>query len=529
MNTRRTLLKAISLAPAALAARPLSALAAADPSRVALVVGNNTYPASPLANAGNDARAMAEVLQRAGFTVDLQLDASRTGFIGAIEAFGKAIARSDVRLALFYYAGHGVQVDWRNYLLPVDASVSSAQDIKTRCVDLGVLLGQLSKAKDKAYVVVLDACRDDPFGASYKAGQKGLSQFDAPSGSLLAYATAPGNVAADSGGGRHGLYTENLLREFSAPETRIEDAFKRVRLNVRLASRGRQIPWESTSLESDIYLIPGAKKLGEAELEKLFEAELATWGRIKSSRNADEWIAYLREYPNGKFAEIAQMRLGRLLASVEQRAPAAIETRPVEAKPTVSVPALPKLSENPFSAGTYPLVRNYTVGDEASFLETDYFTGTEVKRYTWKITKVDEDADRVEVNDGVIVMNTMGNISKLGQLAYDAPVQYVPAELQLGKKWSATFKRNDAGQISYAFYDLHITSRERVRVPAGEFDAFKIEGRGWNTTHGSRLEVNFWLVPGLNFYVKFEWVVRNNRGGFNITQRHELTGIKQQA
>jgi hypothetical protein len=532
MNTRRTLLKAMSLAPAVLAARPFSALAASDPSRIALVIGNNAYAAAPLANAGNDARAMADVLRQANFGVDLQVDASRATLAGAIDAFGKAVAGSDVKLALFYYAGHGVQVDWRNYLLPVDVSVASTEDIKSRCIDLGHLLGHLSKTKDKAFVVILDACRDNPFGATYKPSQQGLSQFDAPS---------PGNVAADGNGGKHGLYTENLLREFSAQETRIEDAFKRVRLNVRLASRGQQIPWESTSLENDIFLFPGARKLGEEELEKQFEAELAAWARIKNSKNAEDWVAYLREYPNGKFSEIAQVRLGRLLAGVERRPPPApkadaaklsaaaqAETSRADASKTMAAPApRPAPSANPYSAGTHPLGRKYTVGDEASFLETDYLTGVEVRRYTNRVTRVDEDADRVEFNDGAIVTDTMGNSLKSGQLEFDAPLQFLPAELQLGKKWTASFKRMDKGQVSYAYYELHIVSREKVKVPAGEFDVFRIEARGWNRSFGSQLEVNLWVVPGLNFHVKWEWVV-NNRGRFVVTQRHELVAYRQQ-
>jgi hypothetical protein len=541
MNTRRTLLKAMSLAPAVLAARPFSALAASDPSRIALVVGNNAYAAAPLANAGNDARAMADVLRQANFGVDLQVDASRATLAGAIDAFGKAVAGSEVKLALFYYAGHGVQVDWRNYLLPVDVSVASTEDIKSRCIDLGHLLGHLSKTKDKAFVVILDACRDNPFGATYKPSQQGLSQFDAPPGSLLAYATSPGNVAADGNGGKHGLYTENLLREFSARETRIEDAFKRVRLNVRLASRGQQIPWESTSLENDIFLFPGARKLGEEELEKQFEAELAAWARIKNSKNAEDWVAYLREYPNGKFSEIAQVRLGRLLAGVERRPPPApkadaaklsaaaqAETSRADASKMMAAPApRPAPSANPYSAGTHPLGRKYTVGDEASFLETDYLTGAEVRRYTSRVTRVDEEADRVEINDGANVSDTMGNTLKTGQVEFDAPLQFLPAELQLGKKWTASFKRTDKGQVTYAYYELHIVSREKVKVPAGEFDAFRIEGRGWNRSIGSQLEVNLWVVPGLNFHVKWEWVVRN-RGRFIVTQRHELVAYRQQ-
>ena len=140
------------------------------------------------------------------------------------------------------------------------------------------------------------------------------------------------------GSSKNGLYTENLVREFSVRGTRIEDAFKRVRLNVRLASRGTQIPWETTSLESDVFLFNDAPpKVSEAELEKQIEADIAQWTRIKSSRNVDDWVSYLRNFPNGRFAEIAQVRLTRLLADAGKPIAAGESTTAsTQAKPTLA-------------------------------------------------------------------------------------------------------------------------------------------------------------------------------------------------
>jgi hypothetical protein len=312
MTTRRSFIKSLAVLPAAFSFRPVRA--AADPSRLALIIGNSSYRDAPLVNPASDARAVGALLTQAGFSVDSRLDATRADMMAAIERFGAAVKRSETRLVVFYYAGHGAQLDWRNYLLPVDAVVQKQDDLKQRCVDLGLLLGQFSAAKDKTFVVILDACRNNPFGSAYRPEQKGLSQFDAPVGSLLAYATAPGNVASD-GEGQNGLYTENLVRELGRRDTRIEDALKRVRLNVRLASHGEQIPWETTSLESDVFIFSeGRKKLSESELEQLVEADVTEWARIKSSKRIDDWVGYLRSFPNGRFAEIAQMRLARLLA-----------------------------------------------------------------------------------------------------------------------------------------------------------------------------------------------------------------------
>lgn len=324
MTTRRRFLQAAASLPPLLAMRRVRA--AGDPARLALVIGNSAYRQAPLVNPGNDARAMATLFDEAGFTVDTRLDAGRTDMLAAIDRFGGAIRRPDIKQVVFYYAGHGVQLEWRNYLLPVDAEVDSAEQVKQRCIDLNQLLGQFGAAKDKTYIIILDACRNDPFGSAYRPEQKGLSQFDAPVGSLIAYATSPGNIASD-GGGKHGLYTENLMRELSKRETRIEDALKRVRLNVRLASRGAQIPWETTSLETDFFLFKGAqKKLSEAEIEKELEADVEAWTRIKGSHKQDDWVAYLRDFPNGRFTEIAQMRLARLLAETEKAAVIAAAT-----------------------------------------------------------------------------------------------------------------------------------------------------------------------------------------------------------
>jgi hypothetical protein len=285
--------------------------------RVALVIGNTRYADAPLKNPANDAKAIGGELQKLGFKVNLLLDAGRAQMTGAIQAFGGELAKSK-GVGLFYYAGHGAQLAWRNYLIPVDAVVEKLEDMRDKTVELNSLLQGLIKAANPMNVIILDACRDNPFGTRVPTEAKGLSQFDAPPGSLLAYATSPGNTAAD-GEGANGLYTENLLRELGAPAAKIEDVFKRVRLAVRRRSEGRQIPWESTSLEEDFYFQPPRqlRKLSEAELEKQFEEELAGWEKAKDAKEPAPIEDYLRRYPSGKFSELAQFRLNRLLAQGE--------------------------------------------------------------------------------------------------------------------------------------------------------------------------------------------------------------------
>ena len=171
--------------------------------------------------------------------------------------------------------------------------------------DLISLIEGINKASNPMNVVILDACRENPFG-DIRVENRGLSQIDAPHSTLLAYATAPGNVASD-GEGAHGLYTENLLREMRVPDAKIEDVFKRVRLNVRRRTNGQQIPWESTSLEEDFWFVPPQelKKVSEAEAAREFETELVIWEKIKEATEPAPIEDYLRRYPSGRFSELA--------------------------------------------------------------------------------------------------------------------------------------------------------------------------------------------------------------------------------
>jgi len=528
MFDRRQFLTATGVAGALAVGRPFPALGAEDPSRVALVAGNNAYPQSPLNNAVNDARAVADLLRTAGFRVDLRIDAKLDDFAKAVEAFGAAVARSETKLAFFYYAGHGTQVDWRNFLVPVDANVSSAAELAGRCFDLGILLGQLSKARDKVLVVILDACRDNPFGKAFQPASRGLSPFDAPAGTVLAFATAPGAVASD-GPGKHGLYSESLVRELAVRGARIEDAFKRVRLNVRVASRGLQIPWESTSLESDVFLFPETTKLSEAEIERRFAQELATWNRIKLSRNIEDWVGYLREYPNGKFTEVAQTRLNALMPVVERPVTAGVapdNAKYFELGAGLPVPDFYGPSKSPHFAGAYPLGRRFTVGDEVSYAVLDPISKVRQSVASGRVTRVDADADRVEMNNGAILLDLMGNLLKFGPTTFDPPHQLAPAELQIGRRWSSRTRKREGPHTADTGSELQILRREKVTVPAGEFDAFLVEGRGY-VRHArglSRFEERFWLVPGVNFAIKREWLVDGGRSNGEI---REMISLKQ--
>ena len=290
--------------------------------RVALVIGNSEYPGNELVNPRNDANAMAELLRRAGFTVDEQLDTNLPQLHAAVARFGQTIRDPRVKFGLFYYAGHGFQLDWHNYLIPVSVNVHVPADVPKQTVDVSYLLRYMEQAQGvqgRSFLIILDACRVDPFAGSLRSPFKGLSQFDAPPGSLLAFATAPGTESQD-GEGTNGLYTGFLLNELAVTGARLEDAFKRVRLSVRMASHGTQIPWESTSLEEDLYLFPHiSRNLTEAEKDQLLENEMTSWLRIKSSADPEVLAGFIREFPSGSASELAQSRMNRLLTAMAQQ------------------------------------------------------------------------------------------------------------------------------------------------------------------------------------------------------------------
>jgi uncharacterized caspase-like protein len=509
--SRRQVLKRTLAASLTLGGAPHAALAnivQGASKRTALVIGNEQYRYSPLGSAANDARAMADLLTQAGFVVDLRLNATRDQMLRAIEALGAAITTRDVETSLFYYAGHAAQLDWRNYLLPVDGDVAAAGDIRKQCIDLGLLLDQLGRANSKTSLIILDSCRDDPFGPRFRPKQKGMSQYDAPPGTLLAFATAPGSVAIEIQGRPNGLYTENLVRELSVKGVRVEDALKRVRLNVRYASRGMQVPWESTSLESDVYLFPAPAR-SAADLEREAREELELWNSIKASKKLDDWMIYLRRFPQGRFAEVAQVQTRELLAKKDPAprvATASARPAAVRLGPKLAVPARFQGSGNPNSAGTYPFRPVWTVGDEFVFDQIDRYSNVAQRRYRIVVKRVDVENNRVELADGSLV-DPMGGILKEGKSqAYDLPIQINPAELQVGHKWTSRFQAS--GFVSGAGdYEFKIVRREMVEVPAGKFSAFRIEGVGLLpglTTANRRVDMTRWVVPGLNFNVRRE-------------------------
>lgn len=219
--------------------------------KVALVVGNSDYLINPLRNPVNDARAIKKALEKTGFEVLYYENiTNKDNFTRAVRAFGQKLQNGEV--GLFYFAGHGLQVKGINFLVPVKAEVLSEPEVEFECLDVGFVLAQMEAANNRMNIVILDACRNNPFARSFRSAERGLATMMAPTGTLIAYATAPGSVAAD-GEGENGLYTEHILKQITKPGLKIEEVFKNVRAEVVQISNNRQVPWEASSLIGDFY------------------------------------------------------------------------------------------------------------------------------------------------------------------------------------------------------------------------------------------------------------------------------------
>ena len=263
MNRRR-LLAWLGLAPASwLGAPPLRA-ATADAGasrRVALVIGNAEYPQAPLANPENDARLVAATLKSLGFEVSMHLNLKVREFRRVLRDFGRRMDDDD-SASVFYYAGHGMQIDRRNYLLPVDLNLRDEGEVKDEAIDLEeTLLGRIDRVRPRARIFIIDACRDNPFGDRPRAAARspgGLAEMAAP-GALIAFSAAPGRTAEDGPPGTNSIYSRLLAQEMRVEGIEVEEMLKNVRVKVLRETHERQLPWVNTSMVVNFVFNPAGK------------------------------------------------------------------------------------------------------------------------------------------------------------------------------------------------------------------------------------------------------------------------------
>src|SRR5262249_9310489 len=300
--------------------------------RLAMGIGNGAYGMAPVRKPGNDVRAMAATLRTLGFQVTALENAALMDMKRAIDDFGDSL-RSGGGVGLFYFSGHGIQINGRNFIIPVGVRVKGERDVEYESVDVGRVLGKMEDAGNRMNLVILDACRDNPFARSFRSARSGLATMESASGTFIAYATAPGHTAGD-GTGTNGLYTEQLIRYMRTPGLKVEDVFKQVRINVEQASGGQQVPWESSSLKGDFFFSeppveaalptpppPPAKPAGPA---RTIDEEEALWKVIESSTNPVDFEEYLSAFPTGRFSVAARVKLLQLRREESPRTAAVV-------------------------------------------------------------------------------------------------------------------------------------------------------------------------------------------------------------
>lgn len=299
--------------------------------RIALIIGNGAYQDNPaLLNPPADARVIARTLTGVGFRVTTLIDADQAAMKAAIAEFGRALRSAGPdTVGLFYYAGHGVQASGSNYLIPVRGTIRDEADLDLVGVEARWVVRQMESARNVTNIVILDACRDNPFAtATAGAPSRGLARMDAPTGTFIAYATAPGDVALD-GSGANSPFTAALAQAMAQPGIAIEQMFKQVRVQVLRETAGRQTPWDSSSLVRDFSFTP----LAAAATRDT--AEQQVWDSVRGSADPVQLVLFLRSYPQSQFAAEARRLLQSALAAP---APIAAVPAPV-VPPSVAQPS----------------------------------------------------------------------------------------------------------------------------------------------------------------------------------------------
>ena len=594
--------------------------------RVALVIGNSAYVSAPaLTNPSNDAKAITNILKRLGFTVINVNDGTKEQMIAGIAQMQTAL-KGQQAVGMLYYAGHGLQQNWRNYMVPVDFKVSKDVDIPKQAIDVDTVIEGLKKAGTRMNIIVLDACRDNPFGG--QASGKGLAQLEAPLNTYIAFATAPGNVAQDGNEKTgNGLFTEYIIKELQKPAP-IEDMFKRVRLQVRKASNGTQIPWDSSSLETDFAFNDGAKhtfnpddlikealearakeeelkrqlaqakeqerkiaeqreqerlnlvqiqKIKELEAkvkaeeeskerekqlklaqdkeqqkalsitqalekakldenkrlqdiqlataqeqenakkfsalknedrEKSFAQEKSDWDKIKDSKNADDFYAYLNKYPNGLISQQAMFRLNQLAET--------------------------KILVQPFKDGVLQNLneRRFRVGDEWTFVTKNNLTG-QITEGANRVERIENGLVYIKHPSGNYLIRTEDGAELTGYNNIDGFVKFDPPEVrqpggifEVGNKWvSESIVTIGNGWSSPRKTNGKVVGIEDLTIGSKIIKTYKVETVSINSKDQSEVFMQRWFQPGFGIPLKTVYQFRHM--GLRRSSVTEVTSFKK--
>jgi hypothetical protein len=334
--------------------------------RTALVIGNAAYAESPLQNAVKDAVDITALLRRLSFEVTFLQDVPLQEMQEAVHAFNLRLRQGGI--GLFYFAGHGIQMDGENYLIPINARIARQRDVREQALPMGRVIGAMEDANNGLNLLILDACRNMPFSRSWRSSQGGLAPPPTARGMLIAYATAPGGMAAD-GAGENGVYTKHLLQTMALPGLSIEQVFKQVRHGVVAETEGKQTPWESSSLVGDFAFMPAQTDVVPTGVppspSSASDPETVLWSMSERSSHPEDVLAFLQAYPESRFVPAARLRLQQLQqqSATAAHVPAAPLPRLATPLGAVGVPPSPSTSAPPQQPIEQALPSNVSPGN----------------------------------------------------------------------------------------------------------------------------------------------------------------------
>ncbi len=351
--------------------------------RIALVIGNSAYQyTSKLKNPVNDAEDMAASLKKKGFQVILLKDASFKAMKKSITNFGRQLQQiSGIEekggIGLFFYAGHGIQYNGVNYLIPVDAEVNEGDELEFNSVNANMVLSKMQNANNELNIVILDACRNNPFLGWSRSVSNGLAEMKSPRGSFVAFATSPGEVASD-GIGRNGVFTKHFLKQMEVPGLEIAQMFKKVIRGVRIDTNSKQAPWQNSSMEGNFYFTPLLsnekpittlhKPTATVERIQKPNVEQEMWDLVKDSTEKKDIEDFLQAFPDGQFAIVARLKLKQITRAEHQEdqsspTPQDNPAKPQETSPpTSTAPPPPSFVRMP--TGVFQMGSNHGENDE---------------------------------------------------------------------------------------------------------------------------------------------------------------------
>ena len=496
--------------------------------RLALVVGNADYPNAPLRNPVNDARDLAAALSDSGFEVIRLENANLRQMRTAVREFGDRL-KQQRGVGLFYFAGHGMQLKGRNFLIPVGAQIEREDEIEFEGLDANLVLEKLDAAGNRFNIVILDACRNNPFARAFRSTAQGLAQMDAPSGTVIAFATAPGSVASD-GPGRNGLYSQHLVEFVARPGLKIEDVFKQVRAAVRRDSSGQQVPWESTSLEGDFYFHPVGTAAAEAARRQEEQVRLEAMVR--------DAVAKERERMRREIEKAARVERGPAPKLPAAATPSLASAEPDLAKGAAAV------APGSGAAPTARVIGNridgpiaaprFVVGDEWELLLVasggadprsestsviDRWTVTSVsgERLGLAHTRVVKPGGApLERADIYAVTPALATLFE-GRNAFDGKRRFLSFPLEVAARWSYSYEWTTADRAGRFRDDVDcvVVGWEPATVPAGTFWTLRVEEKGWSANlspnappsarSAARIERTIWYSPDVKYAVKVEY------------------------